>query len=505
MKKIIILLVVVLLSAEVYSQQYKEFNTGFITIFKNPAEINSYYFGNNPAVLSFEPEDELLSLKTQVDVDDGKFKRFIDPVSNRDYQLIASGKKAIDESQRFKGSFAFQRFERKNWTWFFTRDYQTGNPFLLGDSTTGDTRINGIAMNAEYSINLSEKFSAGASLDYSVDETLKEISPRPTSVHRNIHSRIALNYLFTSSISLGIIADVYDKMERIAYREDEGALLQETIILKFKGYDFPNVFRKKTETRYSYINGYAAGLTFSHILPHKSSLAGYILTGFDKTNIKDDAVLPKAEGFWKNDYLNAGLQLLMHPFNNYQIGFKYNFHSSDGWAKYSPFNVLYYERNFDIHSFTGGIQYALSRKIAAGIEGGISLTALKEEDHYSALFNNVKENILYARTGFSIDWNDDISSIISYGYSNKSVPEYSYNAEGESDYFINYRQYDLTYLRTGYNKHNIVIASKINPWFGGYIYLYLDYSLINPESGSAFGNENKSQFKSTIEYRVKVF
>ncbi len=505
MKKYFILLFVFVITSQANSQNFKEFESGFISIFKNLSEVNSYYIGYNPAALNFNEEDELLSLKSQFDVDDGKFKRFIEPVSNRNYQLTASGKKAIDESQRFKGSFAFQRFERKNWSWFFTRDYQTGNPFLLGDSTTGDTRINGIAMNAEYAINLSDKFSAGAVINYSVDETLKEISPRPTSVHRDIHSRIGLNYSLTPAINFGVTADVYDKMERIAYREDEGALLQETIILKFKGYDYPNVFRKKTETRYSYINGYASGITFSHILPNISALTGFIQAGFDKTNIKDDAVLPKAEGFWQNDYIDAGLQAAVWLLTDIQLGLNYTFHRDDGWAKYSPFNVLYYERDFDIHSVTAGVQYIFSQKLSAGIEGGISLVSLKEDDHYSALFNEVKNNIFYGRAGLSVEWSDYVSSIISYGYYRNSVKEFSYTVQNQSDYFAGYREHDLAYLHTGYDKHNAVMASKITPWFGGCIYLYLNYSYIKPESGSAFGNEIKNQFNTTIEYRIKVF
>lgn len=505
MKRFVIILLIAFGSYQVQAQLFMEFNTGFKTIFINPAEINSYYFGFNPALLDVNPEDELLSLSSDINIDDGKFKRFIDPVSNRLYQLTASGKKNIDSTQRFKGNFGFHRIERKDWAWIFTRDYQTGNPFLIGDSTSGDTRINGIRMGAEYSATLFDDFSAGVAIDYSVDEMLKEVSPRPTSSHRDIYSRIGLNYCVIPEFNVGLVADIYDKNEEISYREDEGALTQETIILKFKGYDFPNVFRKKTETRYSYINGYAGGITFSYLLPSTISTVGYFISGFDKTNIKDDAIDPRAEGFWMNDFFDAGVQISFLLNDELQAGLIYNFQKENGWAKYPTYNVLYYEREWDLHSVTAGLQYLFASKISVGIEGGVNLISDDEKDHYSTIKSDINSKVYYGRAGLGVEWNDELSSIISYSYYNKSVPEYSINSNMQSSYFIQHRAYDLLYLRTGYNRHSVTLSSKIVPWFGGSFYIYLNYASTAPQMGSDFSSEVKNEFNSTVEYRVKVF
>jgi hypothetical protein len=504
MRKILIILFFIA-GVSLQAQVFKEFNTGFRTIFMHPAEVNSYYFGFNPALLDYDSEDELLVLSTDINVDDGKFKGFIDPVSNRFYQLTASGKKAIDSSQKFKGSFGFHRLERKDWAWIFTRDYQTGNPFLIGDSTTGNSRINGIRMTAEYSNKLIKNISVGLSLDYSVDEMLKEISPRPTSEHRDIHSRIGLNYSVNTELNLGLVADIYDKNEEISYREDEGSITQETIILKFKGFDFPNVFRKKTETRYSYTNGYAGGITFSYTVPQAISTAGYFVSGFDKTNIKDDALNPRAEGFWMNNYLDAGLKVSALWNENIQTGLVYNIHKEDGWAKYPPYNVLYYNRELNSHSVTAGIQYSFDQDFSAGFEGGVSRTTINEQDHYSLISNNTSSNIYFGRAGLGVEWNDELSSIISYGFYSKTAPEQSITSSAQSDYYNQYRKYDLMYLHAGFNKHEFSLTAKIIPWFGGNVYLYLNYSTVIPMSGSDFENEVKNEFKSNIEYRVKVF
>jgi len=119
--KIIIVFLVCLLSNNLYSQNYKEFETGFSTIFID--SVNSYNFGNNPAYLNFNLDDEFLSLKSQFHNDQGDFKKFITPGINRTTDFFASGKKSIDSTQKFKGSFGFSKIERKNWEWIFTRDY----------------------------------------------------------------------------------------------------------------------------------------------------------------------------------------------------------------------------------------------------------------------------------------------------------------------------------------------------------------------------------------------
>jgi len=505
MKKFLIILFISSIGSVLQAQVFTEFKTGFKTVFINPAEVNSYYFGFNPALLDFNAEDELLVLSTDVNIDDGKFKRFIDPVSNRLYQLTASGKKAIDSSQRFKGSFSFQRYERKDWTWVFTRDYQTGNPFLIGDSTSGDSRINGIRMNAEYSNKLFKDFSVGLSLDYSVDEMLKEVSPRPTSEHRDFHLRIGLNYSVAKEINLGLITDVYDKNEEINYREDEGSITEETIILKFKGYDFPNVFRKKSETRYTYLNGYSGGITFSYNIPPTVSTVGYFISGFDKTNIKDDAIDPRAEGFWLNNYLEGGIQISALLDEQIQLGLIYNFHSDNGWAKYPLYNVLYYERKLNLHSVSAGLQYSFDRKLSAGMEGGLNLIANDEQDHYSTINNDNSSNVYYVRAGLGVEWSDEISSIISYGFYNKTIPEYSLTSSEQSGYFTQYRNNDLIYLHTGFKRHDVSLAAKLSPGFVGIFYIHLNYVSTIPEGGSDFYGEVRNEFNSTLEYRVKVF
>lgn len=489
---------------DVRAQSFNEFPTGFSLIFNSPDKTNSYYFGGNPALLDFGLKDEVLSLSSDINDEVGNFRQFTQPKTNRFYQLAASGKKSIDSTQKFKGSFAFQRFERRDWQWIFTRDYHTRNPFLLGDSTTGNTRINGILMNAEYAILLSKAFSAGLSFDYTVDEALKQVSPKPTSEHRDINARIGVNYSFLKNFNAGLILDISDKNEQISYREDEGSITRETIILKFKGYDFPNVIRKKTETRYVYTNGYKTGLTFSYDSKKIFKAAGFISFGFEKNNIKDDAVNPVSVGFWKNDLLDAGIKA-SSVFSDAEIYLQYVLHAENGWAKYPAFNVLYYDRKLSSNSFSAAIQYEINSSFTLGVEGGFSINSLTENDHYSAVFSEIKYNCLNMKGGSQIKMTNNISTLFAYGLFVKNQPESGLVVTTPSNYFNNYRQYDILYLQTAFMRHIFSIASQFDQIFGGTLLIYLDYELSKPKSGSVFGGEKRNNFNSTLEYRIKIF
>ena len=66
-------------------------------------------------------------------------------------------------------------------------------------------------MSAEYCNKLSDRFLLGSSLKYSVDEGLKEITPKPTSNHREIDFRAGSGYNFNEKISAGLVVNVFGK------------------------------------------------------------------------------------------------------------------------------------------------------------------------------------------------------------------------------------------------------------------------------------------------------
>src|SRR3989339_561149 len=82
------------LTSNTFGQNYKEFDTGFSTIFNQGFNLDSYYFGDNPAYLNFNLDDEFLSLKNITKSSEGEFKKFIIPRTDQSFGFFASGKKS---------------------------------------------------------------------------------------------------------------------------------------------------------------------------------------------------------------------------------------------------------------------------------------------------------------------------------------------------------------------------------------------------------------------------
>ena len=117
-------ILILISSFSIHAQSTDYYDEFFGNIFGAKNFVNPYYIGDNPAFLNFDYKDQLLEAKTRFSNASGQFKRFIDPGNSRIYQVGFAGKKLIDSTQIFKGTFAFQRLERGDWSWIVSRDYR---------------------------------------------------------------------------------------------------------------------------------------------------------------------------------------------------------------------------------------------------------------------------------------------------------------------------------------------------------------------------------------------
>lgn len=472
--------------------------------FPHNKDINNYYFSKNPAFLSFDSIDEVLSIKTEIDKINKTFKRFIEPEIDENYRVSASGKKSINSKQFFKGSFSFVRLNRKNWDWAFVRDYNS-NRFIIGDSTTGNSRYNGILLSSEYSNNISESFLIGAGIDYFVDEGLKQISPRPTSENRMILLSFGFGFTGIEDLSLGLTFAYKDNMEKIRYSEDQSAITKETIILKFKGFDFPNVFRKKTETRYSYINDYSSKFNLSYQFSDKLTVYGLGKTGQGSSVVKDDAINPQSEGFQEVNYLTAELLTQYKFSDNNDIGFYMKNYSEDIWGKSPKFGILLFEESFKNLHLGIASENGIFNKSKLSLECEIDISQNRIDDYYSNVFAEVNGKLLFASVGISHRFTDAIFSGLSFGYGGYRVNNKNFVFKDNSDYFMKYRIGDISYLLTDYNTYKAKMFFKIDNIFTGEIIGVVDYQKIVPDSKSDFSGKTRDLFSGSIEYRVKVY
>lgn len=476
----------------------------FKTIFGSRQTVNPYYTSSNPAFLNRDISDQLLSVKSAYKTETGDFRRFIDPHQTALYQISASGKKNIDSLQLFKGSFGFQRIERNGWNWLQTRDYNTYNPFLIGDSTVGKTHYNGIVMNAEYGTEILKGFLAGFSINYNVDESLKEVFPRPTGDHRDIDLRAGFGYLLNENYSAGISVRIYDNLEKIIYAEDESGVSQEVYLLKFRGYDYPFVNRKKTENRAGYQNGFFSYGDFAYS-SSMMKLSACFGGGKEQLTVKDDASRPTNQGYWQNSPYEGALRAAINASDKITLGLAYRLRIDDMWAKHASGPVLMMENKMKHHEVETGIEYSASEKLILGAEGGFIADEIKYTDYYSPLSWKMKGIAFAASLGADIIWNDKLSTFISYGINDYSVSDRWLQTGGEGPFFSRFRAADILFMLSEYTRHSVNSVISIKPAEWGIININLAYSTADPASDSGFSGMKRDNFYSTIEFRIKAY
>ncbi|MDR3611081.1 MAG: hypothetical protein P4L27_11005 [Ignavibacteriaceae bacterium] len=490
-----------------FSQVLENYESNFNTLFDKKAKVNPYYFGHNPAWLKNEVSNEYLDLKSEVNDETGNFKKFTDPGDIRNYIISATGKKLIDTTQIFRGSFAFQRVENNNWQWLFTRDYATGSPFLIGDSTTGNTRLNGIKMSAEYAASVIDALDLGFSINYYIDDGLKMAHPRPTSKDREINFSTGAAYQISDNLSLGIQGSVYDNEENIDYSQDPGALLTEITLIKFRGYDYPNVFKKTSESRYTYNNGYSTGINLMFKESSSFTMTAFATGGFNQINVRDggDSPNPIVEGLYKNNYLNSGLVSLFKLNNSTFLSLLYNLNLSNDWAEFPTFNVLYSKNWFTEHSLLSGIEYSFNNNLTAGLEAGIKYNSNNFNDYYSIIYANNKAITLMLNLGMKINWSNKLASFISAGINSDKSSNNNLDYSNPSYYFTGYRIKDLYYYQSNFNQYLFNLITAYSPGFGGEFLINLKYANAIPGNLTPFANQNRTNSTIALEYRVAAY
>lgn len=483
----------------------ENYESNFNTLFDKKEKVSPYYFGSNPAWLGNEVSDELLYIRSGVNDETGDFKKFTDPGDIRIYTVSVTGKKLMDSSQIFRGSFSFQRTENNNWQWLFTRDYSSGSPFLIGDSTTGDSRYNGIKMNAEYAARVYDKFNLGFSLKYYIDDGLKLAHPRPTSKDREINFSSGLAYHLNNNLSIGLQASVYDNVENINYSQDIGAILSEILLIKFRGFDFPNVFSMTTETRYSYNNGYKAGFNFLFEKSSFLTLTAFAITGFDKINIKDGGDNPISEGLWKNNFFNSGVVSLFKIDNSTFLSLLYALDLSNNWSEFPDYNVLYSKNWFSKHSLISGIEYSFNNQLTAGLEAGVKYSKNNFNDYYSNIFANNRALIYLLNLGLKFEWSNKLSSFVSAGINSNKTSNNNLNYTNQSNYFLDYRIKDLYFYQTNFNNYIFNLITAYSPGFGGEFLINVNYSNSILVNATHFPGMNRSNSSITLEYKVAAY
>ncbi|MBN1350505.1 hypothetical protein JXJ21_13905 [candidate division KSB1 bacterium] len=476
----------------------------FDTIGEAGEQHPAYYLFHNPAFLNYDADEELLYIRSTYNSTSGDFKPFIAAGQVEYSRLGVSGKKRIGDSQIFRGSFGFQQLVRDDWNWLATKDARFGMPFLLGDSTSGKTRYNGIAMTAEYWRRLCTRFNVGVSLAYYVDEGLKQVSPKPTSKHRDIAFSTGFGYLLASNLTAGAVFQINDNIEEIYYREDKAALYQETHLYKFRGYDLPLEFNKKTESRNACFDEYAAHGSLTYKGAHGNSIAIHAGSGVQQVDIHDNLNVPQPEGYWQNRIYESGFQAYWGLLRGISMGLKYRYFSESMWARQPLFDVVISETDIPSSDYAAGIDCELNSKMRLSCEGGLVVSKIDYRDYYSQIDWRADRRKWQTRFGIDIRWRDGLQSFLSYGFGKMNVSDESVSRQMITPVSV-LRSKDITYYLTDSVGHRINLMISVRTASLGTFRLHATYRTVQPQHSDIFRDTFRQELFMTLELLARVF
>ncbi len=468
------------------------------------AEINPYRCADNPAFLLLDPGQEALTLRSQFYQNEGAFRSFLTPDQVRILQQSASGKKHLSKTQVFSGAFGFQKEIRGGWDWIASKDITSGNPFLLGDSTSGDTHYDGIVMNAAYAQRIGRAFLLGTEIDYFVDEGLKKVSPKPRSQHREIQASVGLGWLFSRSLQFGLQSSLFDRSEEITYSEDKESMDRETILFKFRGFDYPQVLRKKTETRLSEHRGYTSGASITWSKAENAVIVAEGGWGQEKMTVKDNVLTPLPEGYWQAKRWHASLEAGWELNDQHGVRLHTALAERRLWARHPLYRVRLHKNREQTAESILAWRYAHSALSRFSFEGGWIRHKPEIQDYYSDIALQTKTDSWLLQIGWQQIWTTELCTAFRLGYENGRNSDPFYFAGSESDIYTDYRIADLLYLISDFSRQWGQLTVEITPKSGGTIALQATAMVTEPMGTTTFGGQDRLDIDINLIYTLPI-
>ncbi len=452
----------------------------------------------NPAMMRISHYGDDLQMAILFDDQSGDFRRFIDPNRHASYTIRASGSKTVGDRQLFLGSFGFRRTEYHDWQWLSTRFYEEAHPFLKADSTTGLSRYNEIVFTGGYAIELRPGWNAGVSLYYMVDEGLKDVAPKPLSTHRDFRFWLGSTYRI-GSVEIGAYGGIDDREEELRYTEYEGAILEETVLINFRGYDRPIVQRRDRETRITRGTAWHYGAHGSWLLPEGLRLHAQYRGSRSALDIEEDITRPRKEGYTSSRSHQVESDLIWNR-GGTMLAAGYRFTSAERWAEFQPFDVLMTDASRRMHRFVTGWSLHVTNELELGLEFQIANSDQSEDDYYSDIAWAVDHSDFGFRTGFTGRFNNRMNLTLHYGYLNRNASNIRLEKGQTGRFFNEYRRRDIDFMLSGHSIHEGRLTAVIR--LAGHHELHI--GLLAQQQKGHESEQKRRIITSSVSYRVPI-
>jgi hypothetical protein len=421
--------------------------------------LNMYVFGGNTAWLLYDENIRSLEFVGTYDRSVGEFRRPFDPGTREVYQYFAQGAQKFDGIHAVAGQFGFSQDFRSKWQWMATRDYDTENPFLLADSSTGRTVYRGIVMSGQYSARVTERLLIGTGLHYAVSNGLKEVTPKPTSTIRDLSVLIGSAYLFSSRLAGGVSFRYDDQQEEISYREDEVDPLTETILFKFRGYDRYLRISKKTEFRENRSKGYRGIVHAAGTLGRGLQFVGFGSIGSGCVVVRDGGTSPDNQGTANSESVDAGVRFRQDA-GPVAIALQGKLGYLKHWALHPNYNVMLSEGVRESREIVFGIERN-GTGMLRNVAGEYMLTHARRQvdDYLSKVYFDYARYVHTMSIGTDLMLTDLLRTRAVYSYRWQEPDTDTFNAPTPSNFFTSIRIPELDHYRARTSMHGIQIET----------------------------------------------
>ena len=342
-KYITFILIVVTAVCIVHAQELSHVNVTTLLQDDFDQSLDMLGIGGNPAWLFQRQLSMPLKIQFLQQSSSGDYHYAFEPKNSTGYQYSVEGKKDLSADHVVYGTFGAVQEYRGDRMWSDTKQYDTWNPMIIADSSTGMTDYRGLVLNGTYSGLLTDRWLLGATIKYGVDNGVKRVSPKPLDMQRNIGIELGTAFLLTEKFSLGALLVLKNDKEENDFEPDQTTAQSQAVLFKFRGYDSYQKFTKNSENRIVRTETYGGYIQSAYNSDEVRSAvsAGYKVRFAD---IVDGGSSPLDQGFCQSEVMEGtwGGSIVL---DSITICAEAGISKDHQWTRHPNYSVLLVEQN----------------------------------------------------------------------------------------------------------------------------------------------------------------
>jgi hypothetical protein len=400
MIKTFILILLSLFAEFIYAQYYRLTAIGgmYIAVEDVDNELNLYDFGENPAWIIYDENQNKIWMHSDFSKSKGEYKRIYDPYQLNLYGISFFRVQTLDKSGTFKGWASYTNEIREKLYGSLLLFPYDGKSFFVTDTTTGNFRYQIITFGFDYGSKVFKYACAGVNVNYKIIDGLKDIYTNARDIYRQISISPSLAIPITQNLNIGFKLTISNWQEQIEaksenlydaelylYRGNSYAIKRTSNIVNLKLKEKNNEIG--IQTTYSPQNNLNLGIKFNI----KRS-GQYILIPY--------GLLEEYEFGYANfnaSNINLLSRLKLNKKSTIGLAFKYEY--LDIWSKHSPRNLLLWREKIKNFESGLGIWSNLSELFSAGIEISYKNSTADSMKYIDNIFKFIKSDNYIIKLG----------------------------------------------------------------------------------------------------------